>query len=127
MIDVQFINKPVIEPMPGEESWRLVYDFYVQVAGLPFTVPAGFITDGASIPRFLWRLCGHPMSTSRLPIAIFHDYLYAGSQSFPRKEADRVYRDGLIKPLGFPRWKAELEYYALRMFGGAHYKGEEDS
>ena len=126
MIDVQIINRPIIEPVPGNESWKLVHDFYVQVAGLPFTVPAGFITDGASIPRFLWRICGHPMSTKRLPVAIFHDYLYAGVLPFSREDADQIYRDGLIKPLGFPRWKANLEYYALRLFGGSHWKGEEN-
>ncbi len=123
MIDVRFENKPVIEPVPGDESWQLVHDFYVRVVGIQFTVPAGFVTDGASIPRFLWRICGHPMSTKRLPIAIFHDYAYAGGLPFPRQSADRIYRDGLIKPLGFPRWKAELEYYALRLFGGAHWRG----
>ena len=121
-MEVKFINRPRIEPY-GDECWRLVGDFYVEVDGLPYTVPRDFITDGASIPRLLWRICGHPMSTKRLPIAVFHDWLYYEAVLLPREEADKIYRAGLMA-LGFPRWKAELEYYAIRWFGGSHYEGE---
>lgn len=121
-MQVKFINKPIIEPV-DDECWRLMTDFYVEVDGLPYTVETGFVTDGASIPRFLWRLCGHPMSTKRLPAAVFHDWLYDHPLTFTRADADAIYRDGLIA-LGFSRFKANLEYYALRLFGGSHYNKE---
>ena len=122
-MEVKFINRPQLEPFStdgDDELWQLVSDFYVEVDGLPFTVPKDFLTDGASIPRILWRVCGHPLSTKRLPIAVFHDWLYWQGRPFSRDQADEIYRDGLLA-LGFPKWKANLEYYALRWFGGAHF------
>ena len=123
---VQFIDFPQIKPYYSDEDgelWELTDAFHVMVECFPFTVPAGFVTDGASIPRFLWRICGHPMSTKRLPAAVLHDWFYYSVTDFTRAEADQAYRDGLIT-LGFPRWKANLEYYALRLFGGSHYARE---
>ena len=56
-----------------------------------------------------------------LPAALVHDWLYSGNVPCTREFADGVYRDGLIT-LGFPKWKANLEYYTLRLFGGSHWK-----
>ena len=114
---------PKIEPVGAfDESWRLVEDYAGDICGFQFVIPAGFITDGASIPRSLWRICGHPMSTKRFPIALVHDWLYSGNVPCTREFADSVYRDGLVL-LGFPKWKANLEYYMLRLFGGSRWKG----
>lgn len=123
------MDMPKLEPVEYtsdgkrlEETWRLLEDFHVRVGGSEFTVPAGFVTDGASIPRMLWRICGHPMSTKRLPIAIAHDWMYSGATCLTRQEADAIYRDGLVE-LGFPKWKANIEYSAIRLFGGSHWQG----
>ena len=51
-------------------------DWHVEVRGFEFTVPAGTRTDGASIPRFLWRVCGHPLQAPRVYAATLHDWLY---------------------------------------------------
>ena len=32
-------------------------------------VPAGFVTDGASIPRLLWRVLGHPFEADTIGAA----------------------------------------------------------
>ena len=118
------IAMPRIEPVgTSDETWRLVEDYHADIGGYMIVVPAGFVTDGASIPRFLWRLCGHPMSTRRFPAAVIHDWLYSGAVPCDNKFADGIYRDALVL-LGFPRWKAELEYCTLRLCGGAHWKGE---
>jgi hypothetical protein len=45
------------------------------VAGRRWAVPAGFTTDGASIPPFCWLLVGHPYSPSSLRAAILHDWM----------------------------------------------------
>jgi len=125
-VKVQFIDLPQMRPYYSDEDgelWELTDAFHAVVDDVPITVPAGFVTDGASIPRILWRVCGHPMSTRRLPAAVLHDWLYYSITDFTRAEADQAYRDGLIT-LGFPRWKAAVEYYALRLFGGSHYARE---
>ena len=35
-------------------------------------VPAGFVTDGASIPRLLWRVLGHPFEADIIGAAVRH-------------------------------------------------------
>lgn len=118
---VEFEDVPKVEPSTGgDEVWRLVDDFHAKVDGMAFTVPAGFVTDGASIPRFLWRLCGHPLETRRFPVAVLHDWLYEADLGLTRQQVDEIYRDGLIA-LGFSKWAANAEYYALRIFGGGHW------
>ena len=39
-------------------------------------VPKGFLIDGASIPRTLWRLMGSPFMPEFSAAATVHDYLY---------------------------------------------------
>lgn len=62
----------------GETDSVLMEDWRVEVCGFRFTVPAGVSTDGASIPRFLWRVCGHPYESPRLYAALLHDWIYGG-------------------------------------------------
>lgn len=40
------------------------------------TVPNGFISDGASIPKFLWSIVGSPWSGKYTQAAVLHDWLY---------------------------------------------------
>lgn len=118
---VVILDLPKIQPgEDGGEFWVLVEDFHVLVDGMMFTVPAGFKTDGASIPRFLWRLCGHPLETRRFPIAVLHDWLYEVDQGLTRQQVDEIYRDGLVS-LDFSKWAANAEYYAIRLFGGSRW------
>lgn len=122
----------------GETEAVLMEDWHVdEVFGYRFVVPAGTSTDGASIPRFLWRLCGHPLMAPRVYAALLHDWLYGGgihvdaplpaSSAWPgdlsRKEADECYY-ALLRHFGAPAWAATIEYYALRLFGGSHYRKE---
>lgn len=89
-------------------------------------VREGFVFDGASIPRALWRLCGHPMSVPRVAAALAHDWLYA-AHVCDRAVADEIYRI-LCKRVGISGFCAGTEYYTLRLFGGSAWKshGEED-
>lgn len=126
----------------GEKDAVLMEDWHVDdVCGFRFTVPAGTRTDGASIPRFLWRICGHPLQAPRVYAATLHDWLYgdydltaaalhesryfntALPTDLARKEADECYR-ALLLHFGVAAWRASIEYYALRLFGGSHYRKE---
>lgn len=120
---IEFEDMPRIEPqLKVDENWVLVADFHVLVDGMAFTVPAGFVTDGASIPRFLWRLCGHPLETRRFPIAVLHDWLYeeGAALGLTRQQVDEIYRDGLLS-LGYGKWAANTEYLAIRLCGGSRW------
>ena len=110
-------------PMREGEGAVLMQDWTVCVRGRWFIVPHGTETDGASIPRALWRVCGHPLQYPRVYAALLHDWLYGGGgrdECATRAEADAVYRDLLID-LGWGRFSARIEYAALRIFGGSHW------
>lgn len=105
----------------GQVPVKLVEKFDVMFRGELYTVPAGFETDGASIPRWLWPVCGHPLQAPRVVAAIVHDFLYGGGDpEATREDADDLYRDMQIA-LGIPRWKAYVEWAALVMFGKSHW------
>lgn len=88
-----------------------------------FTVPVGFKSDGASVPRFLWRLLSPRIDPITLAPSIAHDWLYtqAGRRDLTRGECDSWYRDALILR-GYPRWKSQLTYIGVRLFGGRHWE-----
>lgn len=82
-------------------------------------IPKGFITDGGSIPRFLWRLFGHPFDSDYIEEYVIHDYDYSTGR-IPRDEADAKMRDGL-KAKGMGIIKRNLIYAGVRLFGRSHY------
>lgn len=119
----------------GETEAVLMEDWTVEILlrgeVLAFTVPAGATTDGASIPRFLWRVCGHPLMAPRVYAAMLHDWLYGGRGearhdyedapcSVTRAEADDCYY-ALLRHFGIGSFVAHVEWAALRMFGGSHW------
>lgn len=111
----------LLPPCSPSDQWRLCYDWTVVFRGEYYVLPAGFETDGASIPRWLWWLCGTPLQVPRLYAAIVHDYLYGGGDAdATRADADDLYRDLQIA-LGVPRWKAYVEWAALRLCGKSHW------
>ena len=123
-------SSPLIRlPIWGETYACLMEDWHItEVCGHEFTVPMGTQTDGASIPRFLWRVCGHPLEAPRVYAAVLHDWLYAyGSEmGISRSTADSCYR-AILRHFGISAWRAYTEYVALRLFGAAHYnKGAEN-
>jgi hypothetical protein len=72
-------------------------------------------TDGASIPRVLWILVGHPRSTDIAQAAGLHDVHYQrGGHS--RKRCDEILIEGM-EVLGAGWWKRKTVYYGLRAGG----------
>ena len=80
------------------------------------TVPNGFATDGASIPRFLWPIIGPPMRGGYLVPAIVHDYLCVEAKTYQ----ERVMADGLFFALlhryQVPAWKRCAMYLGVRFY-----------
>ena len=53
----QFEDALLVTPMPDGRRWRVVSDCHYETdGGAKITIPAGFITDFASVPRILWPL-----------------------------------------------------------------------
>jgi len=95
--------------------------------------PKGMETDGASIPRFFWRLMGPKMEPPFYKAAIVHDAGYMDvlqwsysedgewvDEAHTRKEVDELFRE-LLKNLGMKWWRRSLMYQAVRWFGGKHW------
>jgi hypothetical protein len=77
------------------------------------TVPAGFVTDFASVPRALWILI--PPQGRHSFAAVVHDWLYQ-SQQLTRREADRLFRLSL-RATGSGNCKAWAMYLGVRLGG----------
>jgi len=101
----------------GGGKYRVVKPFH----HMGYTVPSGFITDGASIPKAFWSLVGSPFTGKYVKVAILHDYLYSGAENVSFEEANRIFYNGL-REAGVNRLKAFLMYKAVCMFGKSHFK-----
>ena len=119
---------PKIEP--NGEDWILTKEYTVRIgAKINLVCPKGMPTDGASIPRFFWRLIGHPMKLPALKAAVIHDGAYKGelawkydgvADDYTRKEADMLFRE-LLKALHVSWWRRSMMYQAVRWFGGGSW------
>lgn len=81
---------PPVQPDARNFYWVLLEDMVYRIGttNVDITVPAGFVTDFASIPQGLWSLGLSPHGLySRA--AVVHDYLY-WSQGCTKEQADRL-------------------------------------
>ena len=86
------------------------------------TVPAGFSSDGASVPRFFWRLVFPPGDQKALRAAFVHDWIYrTHPEGWTREAADMLFLK-LLLANGMPKFRAVLAYLGVRLFGGAAWK-----
>lgn len=113
-----FPEKPAIRPLKGTD-YVLVEDFYfpATVGGWDVVahVAPGFRTDGASIPRLLWRVLGSPYDPDVIAAAIAHDALYRG-EIVPRKDADAAFL-ALMEACGIAERKRRWLLRGVRWFG----------
>jgi hypothetical protein len=111
---------PVILEKPGYCKWRVYesFEFYLQDDNSDvIKVPAGVVTDLASVPRIFWTFL--PPDGRYAKAAIIHDYMYDNAL-WTKKEADLIFLDGM-RVLGVPKWKRTVMYHAVRMFGKGRY------
>jgi hypothetical protein len=97
--------------------WELLADFEYHVGGYPsdevIRVPAGTVTDLASVPRLLW--VAFPPHGRYAKAAIVHDYLYANGIG-TKGAADSIFLEAMVV-LDVPRWRRRLVYLGVRLFG----------
>ena len=86
-------------------------------------IPAGFVTDFASIPRWLWFLA--PPFGRHAPAAVLHDYLYAIGQQGARRYADYLFR-AAMRESGVAWLKRLAMYFAVRVGGARGYGRAQD-
>ena len=100
-------------------TWRLNEPVVYQsdVAGQTFTVPAGFVTDLASVPRLplVYLLAGGTANEA----SVVHDWLYS-THVVPRAVADAVLREASAVT-GVPAWRRWLMCAGVRIGGGGKH------
>lgn len=118
-----FTTPLVVSPTPDGRRWKLFHAFKYHVgyrwSKRIITVPVGFVTDFASIPRPLWWLL--PAWGKYGKAAVIHDYLYKIGRG-TRKEADDIFREAMAFS-GVKPWKISVMYWAVRLFGWLAWRG----
>lgn len=106
----------------GRVTARLLVGFGYEVGGVGsgevIEVPAGFVTDFASVPEPFWSL--EPPLGDAAKAAVVHDLLYATrglAGRYTRARCDGIFREAM-GVLNVPWWKRNLLWAAVRL-GGA--------
>ena len=102
----------------GTLLWRVEEDVHVQIGCGAFTIPEGFHTDFASVPRFLQPLLKEHALRS-LP-SVAHDWLYFKGE--PKRLADAVFFELLAELKDVPGWQRLVMFTAVEWLGGAAYQ-----
>ena len=103
-------------PDYGRYAWTLG-----DIGWRGYMLPAGFMSDGASVPRALWWFLP-PFGDRSTIAALFHDYLterlIAGNPARgaeTRDDCDRLFRECLID-LGVSPWRAWTAWAGVRAY-----------
>lgn len=115
----QFHGEVILTPLPDGKRWKIHDGFtYETDGGAVITIPAGEVTDLASVPRLFWNV--FPPFGVYIRAAIIHDHLYAehraGHGHYSRAYADAVLLEAMADD-GVPRWKRRLIWGAVRLGG----------
>lgn len=112
-----FTTRLVVSPLADGKRWRLAVPFEYHVgaeeSGDVITVPRGFTTDFASVPRAFWSL--FPPWGTYGKASVLHDYLYVMQQR-PRAECDGIFLEAM-KVLGVNIATRTTLWSAVRTWG----------
>jgi len=134
------IPTPHLERLPlhlhGYSSWqqiryrwthpplyRLFDDYVVSLCeGLDIVCPAGFVVDGASVPRFLWPII--EPTGPLLEGAVLHDFYYQYGYLLARRGTGKVFNIRSMRLAEKGGWKF-TRYNAVPVFiGRGHVFGD---
>ncbi len=117
--------QPKIQPIAGTNKYIPLEDYALLILGFLIRVPAGFIFDGASIPRAAWTFLGYtPFHPCVILAALIHDWLYLNHQ-VSREDADIIFKMLLLRN-GVTPDAAQKMYLAVRLAGGFFWPHDED-
>lgn len=98
--------------LPRDWKGRVVYKLAGPMTLAGVTVPAGFESDGASVPRWAWPL--FPPVGRYFAAAVVHDYLLWGNAEWTR--ANAAFRRALVE-LDISGWRLFLLVASVRIYG----------
>lgn len=119
----RFLDPLRVEEL-GDGRWTLLADLRYQSARAAalFVVPAGFVTDFASVPRlpFVFWLCG---DAAHAPATV-HDFLYQ-THLLGRGAADDVFAEAM-EAEGVSAWRRAMMWAGVRAGGTSAYESGPD-
>jgi len=117
-----FLNRLQVEPVPGTDKRRLLVSlcYMPHDQTIAIEVPAGFMTNYASVPRALWSLF-RPDAGDTRRAATIHDYLYWQHLYYSRRQVDKIFRQAL-KDDGAGFFKRWTMWAAVRAGGWAKWQ-----
>jgi hypothetical protein len=92
--------------------------------GLTITVEAGFVTDFASVPKWLPVAYALLQNKGR-KAAVVHDKFYRQG-GMTKEDADKLFLEALHACQGVSDWERHAMYYGVKCFGRWSYKGKRD-
>lgn len=111
---------PTVRPSGNNRAFVLVEPmaYMIGETQIEVLVPAGFVTDYASIPEGLWSLYSPHDQYSRA--AVIHDFLY-WSQKCTRLQADNIFLIAM-KESNVPNKVSEAVHFFVRRAGGRYWE-----
>ena len=116
----------LIHPLSDGRRQEVFQDYIYEINGYRITVPKGFITDLASVPRSFWTI--FPPFGRYTPAAVIHDFLYSryNSTGINRTLSDKIFLH-IMKELGVSFLKRKIMYKAVRLFGKTSWENKIDN
>jgi len=115
-----YSGEPVTRWSPDGRNMTLVSELrYTDPKGEVWVAPAGSVTDGASIPRYLWSIMGGPFEGQYRNASVLHDVAYEKKKR-PWQDCDRMFYYAM-RCSGVSAVEAKTMFYALYKFGH-HWK-----
>lgn len=110
----RFLGELSVSPYPDGRTWYLDAALVYECAdGTHITVPSGFETDFASVPRAFTAM--FPRWDDYGLASVVHDWLY-WIQTMQRPHADWLFREAM-ECCDVAQWKRQTLYSAVRAFG----------
>ena len=106
----------VQEPGNPNRKMKLLESFeYVDPNSTSWLVPKNTVVDGASIPRFFWRVIGSPFVGNYREASVVHDY-YCEIENRPWKKVHQMFYFACLAG-GVSEVKAKIMYAAVYVGG----------
>jgi hypothetical protein len=113
----RFKGELVLTPMPGADGRRMkiLQTFgFVDSRGQAWDVPAGMVTDGASVPRVFWAMFP-PWTGNYRKAAVIHDH-FCATKTRTWQETHNVFYEAMLTE-GMSEGIAKVLWAAVYNFG----------
>jgi hypothetical protein len=106
----------LLQPLSGTGRMKILNEYsFVDSAGGRWVVPAGYVSDGASIPKLAWSIVGDPWGADYRNAAVIHDAA-CENKNRPWESVHLTFYYAMLAA-GVSKYKAKVMYAAVYHFG----------